>query len=243
MDHHSSASALSNSSVPFSPDTDPVVPPTSWHRLILTWLAWLILISLGWATIPLAAAVFAFVAEDSSPIQPRLLVNIGVSLALIWLVIGGLQVLCLARYMRGTAWWQVRWLGITVASGVGLSLLIVMSNHSLFFLFDLSFILAYVVWSVVTGAGQWLALQGRLRRLPRRDLFIWLCIHFLVPVVVILLLRYLWLQLPGDLDTPITLWHYFIGILSVIGPGLLHGVITSAILLLLLRRAWQSSFN
>jgi hypothetical protein len=108
------------------------------------------------------------------------------------------------------------------------------------FIFGMRFIAGYVLWSIVTGAGQWLALRGRLWHLPQKYLLTWLGAHCVIPFVIVQILNLLWRSLlPIDIDTPMTPWHYLIGTLTVLGPGLLHGILASGGSLLLLRHAQQ----
>jgi hypothetical protein len=80
------------------------MPPSSWVRLILTWLVWIIFIGLGWALLPYIAALLAFPmeggvgigsAEDRSAYllaRPYLFVNLAIQFAVVWLVIGVVQI-------------------------------------------------------------------------------------------------------------------------------------------------------
>jgi hypothetical protein len=233
--------------------------PSSWLRLILTWLVWNIVAGIGWALAPYTAALLALAmagnvgfgsAADRSAFllaRPSLLINLAYPFALIWLVIGIVQIFCLAYPMRSIAWWRLRWLVITLYSGVGLALFMSFAIATASgFMFGIPFTVGYVVWSILTGVSQWLALDGRLRHLHQKYFLSWLGAHCLLPIVILQSLSCLAPLLPQSIDVPVSPWHYVIGCLLVVGPGWLHSMVCSGSLLLLLRRAqqpaWQPSY-
>ncbi|HET9223652.1 MAG TPA: hypothetical protein VFO07_14160 [Roseiflexaceae bacterium] len=228
----------------------------SWLRIILTWLAWNIVVGIGWALLPYIAAALAFAMEGNTTIvsaadraayllaRPSLFGSLAYPFAMLWLAIGILQIFCLAHPMRWVAWWRLRWLAITLYSGVGLSLfmsfaLATASN----FMFGIRFTVGYMVWSILTGVSQWLALDGRLRHLHRKFFLLWLGAHCLLPIFIARSLGYLASLLPQSLDTPVNDWPYVIGFVLVLGPGWLHSIVASGGLLLLLRRAQQQAWQ
>jgi hypothetical protein len=229
-------------------------PPSSRLRLILTWLVWNIFAGIGWALVPYVAALLALAmagnvgfgsaAERSAYLlsRPNLFVEFVFPFAVVWLVIGIIQILCLAYQMRSITWWRLRWLAIAVASGIGLSLFMSFALATASdFMIGMRFTVGYVVWSILTGVGQWLALRGRLRHLHQKLFLLWLGAHCLMPIVIVQLLENLASLLPQSIDIPMQPWHYLIGFLVVLGPGLLHSMLASGGLLLLLRRAQQPS--
>lgn len=228
--------------------------PFSWLRLVLTWLVWNVLGGIGWALVPYTAALLALAmvgnvgfgttAERSTYLlsRPSLFLNLAYPFAILWLVIGIVQIFCLAYPMRLVTWWRLRWLAITLYSGVGLSLFMAFTiTTASNFIFDILFTAVYVVWSILTGVSQWLALDGRLRHLHQKFFRLWLGAHCLMPIVIVLLLQFLASLLPHSIDIPTRPWHYLIGFLLVVGPGWLHSIMASGGLLLLLRRAQRQA--